>query len=129
MEGTYDVTLGSQKMGTVSVRKQGLYWLFDCTCSLSGEVMYDLAVRIGDTQAKLGLLTPEKGAFCLTTKLPSKRFGQGRPVFSLQPRHPEMKGMFVAVNPDEPFHYLHRLESSYLAIRAQQIGLIVHDKK
>lgn len=123
MEGTYDVMLGLQRMGKVSVRKQGLYWQFDCQCDLSGEVMYDLAVMAGERQVKLGLLTPVNGCFCLYTKLPIKRLGQGSPKFSLQPRHAQMKGQFVPIHPDEPFRYLSRLENAYLAKQEGQFGI------
>ena len=115
MEDTYDVKLGSQIMGTVTVKKQGLYWLFDCRCDLSGEVMYDLAIMVGEYQVKLGLMTPGNGCFCLCTKLPIKRLGQGSPMFSLQPRHAQMKDNIIPVKPDEPFCYLSRLENAYLA--------------
>ena len=123
MEGTYDVMLGSQKKGSVTVIKQGLYWLFDCRCDLSGEVMYDLVIRVGDQQVKLGLLTPGNGIFCLYKKLPIKRLGQGSPVFSLQPRHPKACGQFIPIHPDEPFQYLSRLENAYLKKQGSQIGI------
>ena len=129
MEGTYDVMLGSQKMGSVTVRKQGLYWQFDCRCSLSGEVMYDLVVQTADAQVSLGLLTPCGDRFGLLTKQPVKRMEQGKPTFLLRPRHTGMKECFVRVNPQEPFGYLRRLESAYLAKRNNQIGLILEDEK
>lgn len=129
MEGTYDVTLGSKIMGTVTVKKQGLYWQFDCRCGLCGEVMYNLTVKAGTCQEKLGLLTPGNGGFCLRTKLPMKRLGQGSPVFYLQPRHAKVKGQFVPVHPDEPFRYLGRLENAYLTKQNGQIGLFLQDKK
>ena len=129
MEGTYDVKLGPEKLGTVTVTRQGLYWQFLCRCSLSGEVMYDLTIRVGEVQEKLGLLTPENGSFCLRAKLPVKRVGQGSPQFFLQPRHAQVQGLFVPVRPEEPFAYIRRLEQAYLAVQNRQIGVMLQEEK
>ncbi len=129
MEGNYEVMLGNKPMGNVKVSRQGLYWQFDCRCVLSGEVMYDLAVTTEDGQVRLGLLTPNGGGFHLKTKLPMKRLGQGSPTFTLHPRHPQLRGHFVAVKPEEPFAYLRQLESAYLARQNGQIGLVWQDEK
>ena len=125
MEGTYDVTLAGQRMGDVTVSRQGLYWQFSCRCRLSGEVMYHLCVQVSDTVEKLGLLTPEDGAFCLRTKLPMKRLGQGTPVFLIRPKHEPLTGQFIPVRPEEPFAYLHRLQEAHLAKQNQQIGIVL----
>ena len=129
MEGTYDVMLGSQKMGTVSVGRQGLYWQFCCRCDLSGEVMYYLTVHVGSSTEKLGLLTPLDGRFGLNTKLAVKRLEQGSPVFVLQPRRSGLSGQFIPVYPEEPFAYLTRLHEAYLATQNQQMGILLPEEK
>lgn len=125
MEGTYAVMLGSQKVGTVSIEKQGLYWLILCHCKLTGEVMYDLDMRLGDKREKIGLLTPENGSFCLRAKLPIKRLGQGIPTFSLRPRHDKTDVLFVPLRPEEPFRYLSRLENAHLARKDGALGILL----
>ena len=129
MVGTYDVLLGGEPMGRVTVRKQGLYWQFDCQCNLSGEVMFDLIACVGQQREKLGLLTPEPGKYALRTKLPAKRLGEGTMSFLLQPRHSGMKDRFVPVRPDEPFAYIHRLEVAYLANCNGQVGIVLPSEK
>ncbi len=129
MEGAYEVTLGTKPMGTVKVNKLGLYWQVDCCCSLAGEVMYDLIVSTEAGRVKLGLLMPQGDTFCLKTKLSVKQLGQGRPTFSLQPRHAQMQGHFVAVKPEEPFAYLRQLENAYLARHNGEIGLVLQEEK
>ena len=126
---TYDVVLGGQPMGRVTVRKQGLYLQFDCQCNLSGEVMFDLIACVGQQREKLGLLTPELGKYTLRTKLPAKRLREGALSFLLQPRHSSMKDRFVPVRPDEPFAYIHRLEDAYLAICDGQVGIVLPAEK
>ena len=129
MEGKYDVTLGNQVMGYVLVRRQGLYWSFDCYCRLCGDVMYDLVVIADTSSERLGLLSPQNGCFCLSAKLPVKRLGQGIPRFALYPRHADIKGQILWVDPDEPFRYLHRLEDAYLVTERGKTGIVLHEKK
>ena len=129
MEGTYEVCLGSMPMGTVHVSRQGLYWHFDCRCSLHSDTMQELILHIGQQTHNLGLLTPESGTFCLRTKLAAKKIGQGTPKFCLQPRHAPMEGIFVPLHPQEPFRYLHRLEQTYLARRGEEVGLVLPAEK
>ena len=129
MEGTYDVIMAGEDIGTVAVKSQGLYYVFECSCRLTGEVMCDLVMRIGDSCVKLGLLTPQNGRFDLNVRLPKKRAVQGIPVFSLQPHHSKTDEHFVSVSPEEPFHYLSRLEKAYLARKDGQIGLIIDQEK
>ncbi len=129
MEGTYDVKLADVTMGSATLKRDGLYWIVQCRCALGGEVMYDLTVSVGDHHEKLGLLIPEDSYHTLTTKVAVKRLGQGKPAFSLLPRHGSVRGQFVAVKPDEPFSYLNRLERAYLAIRDGQPGIVLQDEK
>ena len=128
MEGTYEVTLGSKRMGSVTLKKQGLYWLFDCRCDLSGEVMYDLILTAGETQYDLGILSPAKDSFICHCKLACKKLEKGSLKFYLRPRHAKLNTDFVPVYPEEPFRYLHLLETSFLSIRGGQIGLICSEK-
>ena len=129
MEGTYDVMMAGDNKGTVAVKSHGLYYVFECSCRLTGEVMCDLIMRIGDSCVKLGLLTPQNGRFSLNAKLPKKRLGHGMPVFSLQPRHCKTDEQFVPIYPEEPFHYLSRLEKAYLVRKDGQIGLLIDQEK
>ena len=129
MEGTYDVLLGTQKMGNVVVSRQGLYWHFCCRCDLSGEVMYYLTVQIDRQCERLGLLIPVDGMFGLNTQLPVKRLEQGSPTFFLQARRSASCGQFIPVRMEEPFAYLTRLQEAYLATQNQQMGIILPEEK
>ena len=128
MEGTYDVLLGGQLMGTATVSKQGLYWLFACRCKLSGEVMYQLVLQLGQSHV-LGILVPEGDEFILRTRLPIKQLEQGTPRFLLKPRHAPMNGRFVPVDPGQPFAYLRRLERAHLCRKDGQVGLQLCDEE
>ena len=127
MEGTYDVLLGNQKMGSATLTVQGLYLQIACKCPLSGDVMYDLILSIDDQKHKLGLLIPEDGSFTIRKKIPAKQIGQGRLQFTLKARHASIMGQFFPVKPDEPFAYINRIENAYVASRDGELGLILSE--
>ena len=129
MEGTYDVMFGSTKMGAVTVRRQGLYWQFSCRCRVSGEVMLELWISVNGERHNLGVLTPYEAVFGLEKKLAAKVLGQGRPAFSLRPRHARTEELFIPLRPEEPMQYLDRLECAYLAQREGRIGLVLPQEK
>lgn len=117
-----DVKLGERTVGRVQVQRQGLYYVFSCCCSLSGDTVWRLNVFCGDNQADLGILVPENGAFCLTTRRPVKSIGEGKLLFTLRPSHENKGTKFAPIYPEEPFAYIQRLKDAFLEERNGQLG-------
>ena len=128
MEGTYQILMGEKSVGDVRVSRQGLYYCFSCHCCLSGEVMCRLTVSCGGETHSLGVPVPEREAFVLRARLPVKRLGEGEPVFRVVPKHKQLSGIFVPLSPEEPFHYLSRLQNAALERRGEQVGILLEDK-
>lgn len=128
MTGTYDILLGGKPVGQATVTEQGLYYRFVCRCRITGEVMYKLTVTCGGQTENLGLLVPEGKDYVLSTRLPAKRFAQGKPEFRAVPRHSRMTGKFIPVYPDEPFAYISRLHSAFLENRGGQLGVVLSEE-
>ncbi len=128
MEGYYDVRLGKQSVGQVVVKKVGLYYEFDCRCTLSGEILFRLAVTCGGKTEVLGILVPQNGAFVLKTRVPAKRLMPGSPAFQLVPRHSDLPEDFVPLRPEEPFRYLTRLQDAFLIKTAQGPGIAFREE-
>ena len=128
LEGTYDVYLGKEVVGNVTVTKEGLYYRFACSCHLSTDVC-KLKVSCDEKEEILGTLVPSGSAFCLNTRLPAKRLGNGRACFSVVPNRPIVAGKFVPLCPEEPFAYLERLKDAYLAHRNGQLGVMIKENK
>ena len=127
MEGTYDIRLAGQTVGQARVHREGLYYYFSCKCGFTGEVMYKITVSCGDRTELLGTPVPENGSFLLNTRIPVKRFGQGRPVFYAVPRHTKLQGNFIPICPEEPFAYLNRLKNAHLERRNGQLGVVLKE--
>ena len=121
MVGSYEVRMGDRTVGTVTVKKQGLYYCFSCRCSLCGEVMHRLWMRSGGKETDLGLCVPVAGGFGTEKRLPVKQCGTGTPEFFLRPRG----GKFIPISPEEPFRYIHRLESAFLERRGEVLGIVI----
>ena len=127
MISEYDIYMGKNVVGTAAVEKQGLYYRFDCRCRLSGAVLCRVMVECGGHHENLGILAPQGGAFCLSTKLAVKRIGEGPFSFRVIPKHPGTKGTFIAIYPDEPFSYIARLKNAFLQVRRGQAGVVIPD--
>ena len=125
MERKYAVTVCGNHTGTVTVQKQGLYYLFSCRCALRGDMIYRLMVTCGTVQEKLGILVPENGNFTLNTKIPVKRIGAGELSFQLIPNDETFSKSFIPIYPEEPFAYISRLKESFLTLRDGQPGINV----
>lgn len=128
MEGTYDVLLGRESIGKVSVERQGLYYRFSCRCQITGTVIYRVTVSCGGHHENLGILIPMGDSFGLTTKLAVKKLGKGSFQFRALPKHQKAEGKFIPVYPDEPFAYITRLQKAFMEVRNGQVGVVIPDQ-
>ncbi len=119
METTYPVCLGNDRVGTVTLEEQGLYYKITCSCSRT-QGMFDLYWQDQD----LGILRPQGLQQSLQTKIPRKRAPEQMDTFCIRPRHERMGGRFVPLSPKEPFSYLQDLETAYLETRQGRTGLV-----
>ena len=129
MVSEYDIYFGKTVVGTAMVEQQGLYHRFECRCVLTGDVLCRVMVECDGHHENLGILAPQGRWFALTTKLPSKRFGEGELKFRVYPKRPSGQGLFVQVYPDEPFAYLSRLKNAFLEVRNGQMGVVLTDQE
>ena len=127
MVGNYEIRQGDKVIGRVQVEKQGLYYQIRCRCDLSGEVMHRLVVRCGGKEENVGVCVPMEGRFGVDKKIPCKHLGEGTPEFMLLPKHEPIAGKFIAVYPEEPFSYIHRLEQTFLAYHENQVGILLKE--
>ena len=125
----YDLILAGQKLGQVTVDRQGLYLHIRCVCSLESDIMYHLLCRGQDAEEDLGLLVPQGDRFMLEKRIPGKRLGQGSLSFRLKPRHEPLQGRFVPIRADEPFAYLRFLQESFLQVQGSDMRAMVPEKK
>ena len=124
----YVISQGAERIGTVDMVKDGLYYVIRCHCRLSGEVMYDLIMHCAGTSRVLGLLVPEGNLFSIQKKLSVREAGEGPFSFSVKPRHQKMKGILWPVKEGSPFAYLSQLEQAYLVRRGAEMLLCLPEE-
>ena len=112
-----EVTIGNQSVGRVQVRRQGLYYVFRCRCSLSGQTLWYLEAACGEKRENLGVLVPIDGVFGLDTRRPVKNLGEGKIRFGLRPKRDRPGNRFAPIYPDEPFAYIQQLKKAFLETR------------
>jgi hypothetical protein len=127
MEGTYPVAYRGKKVGSVSLRRCGLYYELFCCCQLAGDEMLQLMMTGPGQAADLGLLIPCSDRLELRKRISAKRLGEGSPTFCLRYRQ-EMDGSYYPVDPDQPFLFLHRLEDCIFEVRDGQTGILFHNE-
>ena len=120
MEGNFDIFLNGQTVGTVQVRREGLYYRFSARCRLREKEM----CRLEANGMSLGIPVPEGDIFRLETKKPCKLFSDGWD-FQIIPNRPVLDGKFIPIKPEEPFSYLARLKDSYLVRRDGELGILI----
>ncbi len=119
------ILFGGQSVGSAQVWREGLYYRFDCRCTLSGEMVYRLVARCGEQTVHLGIPVPEGNRFVLRTRIPVKKLGEGALLIRVEPKHTELGDRFVPLAPEEPFRYLRRLQDAFMQIRDGQVGIVI----
>ena len=117
-----ELDFGGKPVGRVRAERKGLYYVFRCRCTLSGETAFRLVARCGEKEEDLGVLVPIDGGFGLDTRRPVKRLGEGELRFSLLSKHDAPKSRFEPISPQEPFAYLQHLKDAYLAEQNGRLG-------
>ncbi len=123
-----EVTVGSRSVGRVQVRRQGLYYVFHCRCTLSGETPWRLEAACGEKKEDLGVLVPMDGGFGLDTRRPVKTLGEGKLRFTLLPKRIPHRTNFAPIYPEEPFAYIQKLKNAFLETRNGQLGAVWKEK-
>ncbi len=116
MEGTFNLTLDGQVVGTVKLKREGLYCRVSCCCRVAGKEIR----RLYADGEKLGVLIPEHGELILETKVAAKRLKPGC-AFSLD----QNTNTFIPIRPGEAFEHLDKLRPGRLTFREGEMGLMV----
>ena len=116
MEEKYEVFHEGRAVGTVKLRREGLYYRLVCCCRVPDGQIHRL---YGDGE-RLGVLIPDRGELTLETKVAAKRIRPGC-AFSLD----ETRGTFIPIHPGEAFGHLGKLRLAKLAFREGEPGLFL----
>ena len=121
----YEVFADEKAVGTVEATREGLYIRFSCRCQPVHRDMIRLWMICGEQEIDLGLCVPMDGGFGTEKRIPARQCGPGEPWFCLRHKDDTLRGKFIPLSPEEPFQYIHRLETALLQRRGTQLGIVI----
>ncbi len=124
MEGNYQLFCNGISAGQAQVVRQALYYRIDCRCELATDEIFRVAMCWKDGWENLGVLVPEKGAFCLRKKIAANKWGREVPVFRIYRAGENPMDEFVPLDPDVPVDCMLRLKDARFARRDGRPGLL-----
>ena len=121
----YEVFAGEKAVGKVEAAREGLYVRFSCRCQPTDRDMIRLWMICGEKETDLGLCVPVGDVFGTEKRIPAKQCGDGNLQFCLRHKDDTLRGKFIPLSPEEPFQYIHRLETAFLERRGTRLGIVI----
>ena len=109
-------------MGAANIKKEGLYYIIFCECTLPGEGIYRIVVSDGNSERNLGICVPTGNRFTLCARVPVKGLQEENLKFTLVPK--DMRTS-CPVETNKPFEALDQLGSAYLAESRGEASIIL----
>lgn len=119
----YDVQLGEQVIGCVTLTARGLYYSLSCQCSETKE-MVKLVVHSDLGEIPVGICAPTDSGFGIDRMIPQKRLGKGPFKFCLM-KSDSGEGEFFSLHPDQPFQAIDRLEDARFFVKDGIPGILI----
>lgn len=115
MDGVYELFVNDNRVGQVTVKREGLYYRFFCRIPLKMGEKYRLFLCQNGKKFCLGLMVPEQNEFVISTKLPVKQFeNTSEARFILMDKE---DSVYSPLDSNKPFANLNELKDGYFAIR------------
>lgn len=128
MDTCFDIFLSQNKVGTVTLRKQGLYYQLECYCSIPMKERFSLVLICGSNEINLGVCVPYEKGFGLKTRIKCAAIEHREPRFALLPKNLTQKKPFYPVFKNKPFALLDNLENGYFQIQEGQAGIVFRNQ-
>ncbi len=113
----YDIDYLGEKVGTASVKKEGLYLSVLCKCSFLKEGIYKIDMVSGGNTVHLGTCIPEGDAYVLQKKVPVKSLTEGNLEFRINSPCNCGVNKLIPVATDKPFPNISSLKEGRLVIQ------------
>ncbi len=117
----FDIFYLDKCVGTAKVKKEGLYYLFTCTCTLPFEGKFRVKVSDGENERDLGICYPTGNGFSLQSRVPAKYINGDSLRFSLISN----EDSDYIVRSGKPFAHLDEIEAARLEITNGQAKIII----
>ena len=119
----WDIKFNDRVMGAANIKKEGLYYIIFCECTLPGDGIYRIFVSDGSTERNLGICVPTGNRFTLCARVPVKGLNEQKLSFTLVPK--DMRTC-NPVETNKPFEALDRLDTAYLDESRGEASIILN---
>lgn len=113
MYQVYGVTYQNNAVGSVTVSREGLYYIFNCSVNLPKAEIYKLILCRESERIDLGVLIPANNRFELQKRLPIKQVGKDDFHFEVTSKQES----YIPVNEGQPFEYISQLSHARFVVR------------
>ena len=127
MSVQYDVYYRDDKIGTLKMEKENLYYRIQCSCNIPGNDIYRL-VAIGGKDAKdLGICVPDNQKLVLTKYVPVKEFFPENVRFLLRKHSKEEPEQIIPVHQNQSFLQIRLLHKAKWKCCGDITGIIIEN--
>ncbi len=109
-------------VGKATITEEGLYYRFDCICSLPQNGIFRVYAITPFEEINLGVCIPENGKMCVTSSIPVSRIGVSMPRFVVHSKN-ELMSDFYELMPDEPIESISLLRECYFTCSNGRKGI------
>ena len=124
MDTYYDVTLHEKKVGAITLKRQGAYYLLECLCDVPMNQKYELKFQCDSNRHGLGLCVPYGNQMGVKSRIKVSMIYDRNPVFYLMQTDTDVNERFTTVITGSTFENVHLLTVGYYVIRKGERGII-----
>lgn len=128
MNKKYAVYYKDREAGCAYIKREGLYYDIDCTCSPGSGSVFVLFAQGEGEKIRLGVPVPYGAEFVLRTKIPAKRFPETISKLYLLEKGAEMRAINSLLKEGEPIAELESILNSKLEFTENDVMLINRHK-
>lgn len=108
----YDIYLDGDAVGKARVKREGLYYLFTCTCRCTSSIIYRIVLTCDSERIDLGICVPDGDYYCLNRRIPVKKIQSGELRLEMKRKDEVQAGIICEVSEEKPFSDICRLHKA-----------------
>lgn len=110
-----DIMYDNNAVGTANIRKEGLYYRFDCHCDFQVPGLHRLYAQCENRTVDLGICIPRGDSFGLSTTIPVSRLGKNKITVFAGSKNGLIQEKVIPIDQAKPFSRLEDIDYAILS--------------
>lgn len=119
----YNIFLDGNAAGKARITREGLYYLFTCTCKLLSKEIHRIILSCNGDDIDLGICVPHGDSYYLSKLIPIKKIQDGELIFRIAKKDNGRAGSFFEVKSTMPFAHICRLHEARFEVKSGVPGV------